>query len=68
MNRELIYFLSGIFAIYGLAITIMCYRAIRSVTAKYREQVTKERSEDVKQMESLLAQAYRILNNHEHKA
>lgn len=68
MNRELIYFLSGIFAIYGLAITIMCYRAIRSVTAKCREQRRKERAEDVKEMESLLAQAYLILNNHEHKA
>jgi hypothetical protein len=68
MNTELIYFIGGIFLIYGISISIMCYRAIKSVSNELKNRIRSEHAEDARQQERLLAEAYRILNNHEHKA
>jgi len=34
MTKELIYFIGGIFMLYGISISIMCYRAIKSSSEK----------------------------------
>jgi len=68
MKNELAYFIGGIFTIYGLCCGIFCYRLIRASSYKYRKLKQEARNEDIRQMNSLLAHAYRILNNHEHKA
>lgn len=68
MSTELIYFFGGIFLLYGISISIMCYRAIKSVADDLKNRIRAEHAEDARQQERLLAEAYRILNNHEHKA
>lgn len=68
MTNELAYFIGGIFLLYGISISIMCYRAIKSVAEDHKKRIRAEHAEDARQQERLLAEAYRILNNHEHKA
>lgn len=67
MSTELIYFLGGIFMLYGISISIMCYRALKSVADDQKKRIRAEHAEDARQQQKLLAEAYRILNNHDHK-
>lgn len=67
MTKELIYFIGGIFMLYGISISIMCYRALKSVADDQKKRIRAEHAEDARQQERLLAEAYRILNNAHHE-
>lgn len=67
MSNELAHFIGGIFLLYGISISIMCYRAIKSVADDQKNRIRAEHAEDARQQERLLAEAYRILNNAHHE-